>query len=203
MKKKKLINEQDQQKTAMLGAICGDVIGSVYEWDNIDFMLDPEELVDPDARFTDDTVMTCAVAYGLKEGLSKVGEDWMSVPEQEEILVEEVKNAIVKYGLKYPNVGYGGRFKKWLRTEDHEPYNSWGNGSGMRASYAGWVATSLEEAERLAEISAKVTHNHPEGIDGAKAIAGSIFLLRKGESKAKIREYAENFYDLNFTLKKI
>ena len=104
------------------------------------------------------------------------------------------------YGRKYPHSGYGGSFRRWLSSENPQPYNSWGNGSAMRASYAGWAAMTLEEAEKLGEISAAVTHNHPEGIKGAKVTAGCIFQLRKYGDKEKVREYAGQYYDLNFKL---
>lgn len=193
----------DDVPTMMLGAICGDIAGSVYERNNIKFKLAPESLIHNRARFTDDTVMTCAVASGLLTGLSQLPDDWMKAPENEVLLCSCVRNSLIRFGNRYPYAGYGGSFRRWIRSADPQPYNSWGNGSAMRASYAGWVARTLEEAEKLAEISAKVTHNHPDGIKGAKVVAGSIFLLRSEAGKEAIRQYASQYYDLNFTLDEI
>ena len=190
----------DTAPTEMLGAACGDIAGSVYEWNNIKYKPDPDSLAGPDTRCTDDTVMTCAVADGLRRGLGRLPPDWMASPEAEDVLCGAVQEALLKFGRAYPNAGYGGSFRRWLSSDCPQPYNSWGNGSAMRASYAGWAARSLEEAEKLGEISAKVTHNHPEGIKGAVVVAGSIFLLRQGASKEDIRDYAGKAYDLNFKL---
>ena len=168
----------------MLGAIAGDVIGSVYEFDNyrnMDFPLFRE-----DSTFTDDTVMTIAVADCILKGSD---------------YVTEFKN----YGRKYPNRGYGGQFGVWLRSEDRKPYNSWGNGSAMRVSPVGFAFATLEETLQEARRSAEVTHNHPEGIKGAQATAAAIFWARMGKSKEDIRELTEQYfsYNLNFTLDEI
>ncbi len=193
----------DEIYTAMLGAACGDVIGSVYEWHNIKQVRKMKKLMNAKAHFTDDTVMTLAVAEGLSRGLARLPVDWLSDPEHEKVLTDSVRDAIIKYGRLYPHAGYGGSFRRWLKGNEHPPYGSWGNGSAMRASYAGWVAMSLEEAERLGELSAIVTHDHPEGIKGAKVVAGCIFLLKNQASKGEVRAYAEKYYDLDFTLNKI
>ena len=193
----------DNIYTSMIGAACGDVAGSVYEHNNIKYKPDKERLIHPRAKFTDDTVMTCAVADGIRNGLSQLPKNWIDVPEAENILYSSIKNSLLQYGRKYPNVGYGGTFRRWLASSNPKPYNSWGNGSAMRASYAGWAALSLDEAEKLGEISAKVTHNHPEGIKGAVVVAGCIFNLRKGATKQRIYEYVSKFYNLNFTLDEI
>ncbi len=197
--------EQDKNwlDTAIMGAICGDVVGSIYEWDNILFKLKEHELLRETSRFTDDTVMTCAVARGLTRGLKQLGENWMENPLSETILFKEVQETILEFGLRYPEAGYGSSFIRWMHSSDHAPYNSWGNGSAMRASYAGWLGQTLKEAETLAEISAKVTHNHPEGIKGGKVVAGCIYLLRQGNSKAEVLEYVTEFYDMDFTLDSI
>lgn len=169
----------------ILGAVTGDIIGSVYERCNIhttDF-----ELFSPFCRFTDDSVMTLAVAKWLIEGdLS------------EQALVQWMQ----KLGRKYKNAGYGGHFRQWLFDEQPQPYNSWGNGSAMRVSPVGWYASTLEEALQLAATTAKVTHNHPEGIKGAQAIAAAMFWARSGLSKAEIKTLVENtfHYDLERTL---
>lgn len=186
--------------TAMLGAACGDVAGSVYEWHNIKYKPDKNSLIQPYAKFTDDTVMTCAVANGIRSGLSLLPSDWINITESEDILLSSIKKNLLFYGRKYPYAGYGGAFKHWLKSNQQQAYNSWGNGSAMRASYAGWIASTLKEAEKLGELSAKVTHNHLEGIKGATVVAGCIFKLREGASKQDICHYAENFYDMEFTL---
>lgn len=170
----------------MLGAIIGDIIGSVYEFNNKkqkDF-----HLFTPTSRFTDDTVMTLAVAEWLTEDKEH----------SEEGLVLRMQDL----GRRYPYVGYGGGFRRWLYNQQPKPYNSYGNGSAMRVSPIAFYAQSLEETLRLATISAKVTHNHPEGIKGAKAIASATYLARTGASKTEIKAYVEaNFkYNLNLQL---
>lgn len=174
----------------MIGAIIGDIVGSRFEFDNIktkDF-----DLFTTECDFTDDTVMTLAVAKALLRHNN--GADFK----------ETLINTMHEVGNKYQDCGYGGRFLDWIVDERTEPYNSCGNGSAMRVSSAGLYATSLSEAEELAKISAEVTHNHPEGIKGAKAIAGAIFLAKVGTSKAEIRQYiVDNYYALDFTLDEI
>jgi ADP-ribosylglycohydrolase len=171
----------------MLGAIIGDIVGSIYEFDNIktkDFPLFGEKCF-----FTDDTVMTVAVADALmKDGSA-----------------DDFIDSMKEFGRLYPDAGYGGNFGWWLTSDDREPYNSYGNGAAMRVSPCAWFAETLEEAEDLAERSAAVTHNHPEGIKGAKATAAAIFLARESKSKAEIKEYIEKKYgyDLNRTLDEI
>ena len=172
----------------MYGAILGDMIGAPYEFDRggktKDFPLFTE-----DSRFTDDTVMTIAVAEALMEA-----EDG-ALPEVGELLVRSMQ----KWGRKYPDAGYGGRFARWLRTKDPQPYGSYGNGSAMRVSAAGWLYDTLETTRRMARRTAEVTHNHPEGIKGAEATASAIYLARTGSSKEEIRDYIvrEFGYDLS------
>ncbi|HEM4765467.1 TPA: ADP-ribosylglycohydrolase family protein [Streptococcus suis] len=172
----------------MFGAIVGDVIGSRFEGRDIkskDF-----DLFHPNCRFTDDSVMTAAVAASFL-GLNEPFDDL------EEALVLNMKD----FGKLYPRAGYGPQFKKWIESKDSEPYNSFGNGSAMRVSACGHVGKSLEETLDLAERVAFVTHNHPEGIKGAQAVAGAIFLARTGKSKEEIRQFVtDNFYNLDFTL---
>ncbi|HEP1809402.1 TPA: ADP-ribosylglycohydrolase family protein [Streptococcus suis] len=172
----------------MFGAIVGDVIGSRFEGRDIkskDF-----DLFHPNCRFTDDSVMTAAVAASFL-GLNEPFDDL------EEALVLNMKD----FGKLYPRAGYGPQFKKWIESKDSEPYNSFGNGSAMRVSACGHVGKSLEETLYLAERVAFVTHNHPEGIKGAQAVAGAIFLARTGKSKEEIRQFVtDNFYNLDFTL---
>ena len=147
--------------------------------------------------------MTCAVAAGIITGLKQVPECWIGNSDSETILFKEIQNAMRFWGNKYIDAGYGRSFIKWLKSDAPIPYGSWGNGSAMRASFAGWIAKSLEEAERLGEISASVTHNHPHGINGAKVVSGCIYLLRQGKDKLEINEYAKKYYDLDFSLDEI
>ena len=177
----------------MYGAIIGDTVGSVYEFDNVktkDFPLFSEY-----SSFTDDSVMTVAVAAALLRW-KKDGADLHSA------MVEEMK----EFGRLYPHPkgAYGGRFSQWLRSDDPRPYNSLGNGSAMRVSPCGLMAESLEEALELARVSAEVTHNHPEGIKGAQATAAAVYLARTGSSIPEIRAYISgNFYPLDRTLEEI
>lgn len=173
----------------MLGAIAGDIIGSVYEFHPIRMEANWDEfpLFTEDSCFTDDSVMTLAVAEALRSWDGQGG------------LNNAFVDAMQKYGKKYPKAGYGGRFAKWLMFSQREPYNSYGNGSAMRASPAGWFAKSLEEAENLAYASAAVTHNHPEGIKGAQAVAGCIYLARIGKGRDEIRDYVASRYNYDLS----
>ena len=185
----------------MLGAIIGDIVGSIYEFDNIktkNFNLFTNEMF-----FTDDTVMTIAIADAIMDG------------GQHENFIQSMK----KWGGDYIDKSYGHSFRRWLKSENSEPYNSWGNGSAMRVSPCGWIAKlsepfeeGLKLTEDLAKKSAEVTHNHPEGIKGAQATASSIFFMRHGKSKNAIEEYKNKLkdyiknkyqYDLDFTLEEI
>ena len=186
--------------TAMLGAVTGDVAGSIYEHHNIKYCLKQDELINERSRFTDDTVMTCAIAEGISNGLKQLPYEWLTSAEHETVICNEIIKSMVYYGNKYPYAGYGGRFTRWLAANGHADSNSFGNGSAMRASYAGWIARSLLEAERLAELSAKVSHGHPEGIKGAMAVAGSIYLLLETQNKEEVRKYVGKMYDINFSL---
>ena len=165
----------------MLGAIIGDTVGSIYEFDNIkttDFPLFSER-----SEFTDDSVMCFAVA------------DWLLRDEHH--THKELEASMVRFAYEYPNPigGYGGSFYRWLFSgRERVPYNSWGNGSAMRVSAVGWFFDTLEETERVAGISAAITHNHPEGIKGAQATAAAIFLARTGKTKEEIRDYIEKAY---------
>lgn len=177
----------------MLGAIIGDTVGSVFEWNNIKTTDFP--LFAPDSAFTDDSVMTIALAHALVNAAS----------EDRELSQPELVQLMQSYGRMYPDAGYGGKFSRWLRSRHPKPYNSFGNGSGMRVSPVAWVADDLETVERLAKESAEVTHDHPEGIRGAQAIAGCILLARQGADNKDIRAYVEqrHGYDLGFTLDEI
>ena len=163
----------------MLGAIIGDIVGSVYEWNN--HRSKEFELFDEKCDFTDDTVMTLAIAEGLMNGGT----------------VKDYTLAMQELGRAYPGRGYGGRFLEWLLDENPLPYNSFGNGSAMRASPIAWAFDTLEKVEEAARETALPTHNHPEGIKGAQATAAAIFLARTGCSKQEIRGYIEKKYQYN------
>ena len=178
----------------MIGAILGDMIGAPYEFDRGDKTKD-FPLFSEGSEFTDDTVMTIAVAEAMMDSDGEKDGDIRAA------LVESMQ----KWGHRYPNAGYGGRFFGWLRAKDPQPYGSYGNGSAMRVSSVGWMYGTLEETRRCARLSAEVTHNHPEGIKGAEATAAAIYLARDGYSKEEIKEYIvrEFGYDLSRTCDEI
>ena len=177
----------------MYGAIIGDIAGSKYEFSNIKRKDFP--LFSQGCSYTDDSLMTIAVAEALINAQA-------TQRAFRAVLVEEMQQLGRKY--PYPQGGYGGRFAGWLRASDPKPYNSFGNGSAMRVSPCGIFAVTLDEALELAKVSAEVTHNHPEGIKGAQAVAAAIFLARSGSSKAEIRQHIrENYYPLTRTLDEI
>ena len=179
----------------MYGAILGDIIGSPFEFDRGDKTKD-FKLFSRRSHFTDDSVMTLAVC----EALLKVGQD-ATVKEIEDAVISSMQS----WGRKYPHEGYGGYFRCWLTARHPEPYNSFGNGSAMRVSAAGWLYDSLEKTRVVAKATANVTHNHLEGIKGAEATASAIFMARNGSPKEEIKKYIENefHYDLNRTLDEI
>ena len=179
----------------MYGAILGDMIGSPYEFDRGNKTKD-FPLFSRYSEFTDDTVMTIAVADAFLPVQSGMDDDTIR---------QRVAAKMHKYGRLYPHAGYGGRFRRWLRDRHPQPYNSWGNGSAMRVSSVGWLYNDLETVRRMARLSAEVTHNHPEGIKGAEATASAIFLARTGSTKTEIKAYIEeNFhYDLSRTCDEI
>lgn len=179
----------------MYGAILGDIIGSPFEFDRGDKTKD-FKLFSRRSHFTDDSVMTLAVC----EALLKVGQD-ATVKEIEDAVISSMQS----WGRRYPHEGYGGYFRRWLTARHPEPYNSFGNGSAMRVSAAGWLYDSLEKIRVVAKATANVTHNHPEGIKGAEATASAIFMARNGSLKEEIKKYIENefHYDLNRTLDEI
>ena len=181
----------------MYGAILGDIIGSPYEFDRGNKTKD-FPFFDKGASFTDDSVMTIAVAEALIEaGVKNVIDDEAAT---KELLIDSIH----KWGHKYPDAGYGGRFYYWLAESDREPYNSWGNGSAMRVAAAGWLFDDLETTRKVAAWTAEVTHNHPEGIKGAQATAAAIYLAKSGNSIPEIRSYiSENFYPIDRTLDEI
>lgn len=170
----------------MLGAITGDIIGSVYEFEGHktkDFPLFTDQSI-----FTDDTILTVAVADVLLNGGTYTA-------------------AFKRYYQRYPNPcgGYGARFQAWAASTDSQPYNSWGNGAAMRVSPVAYVHQNLAAVLRSAEQTAVVTHNHPEGVKGAQATAAAIFLARQGDAKESIKQYVETMfgYDLSRSLDQI
>jgi ADP-ribosylglycohydrolase len=169
----------------LLGAIAGDVIGSVYEYAQI-VKTTRFPLFTPLSDFSDDTVLTMAVADCLINGKDFAENTW-------------------DFAHRYPNRGYGGSFKEWLKSNEKQPYGSYGNGSAMRVSPVGLLFDTMDETLKLAEASAAVTHNHPEGIKGAKAIAAAIYMARTYASKADIQEYISFAlgYNLDFTIEEI
>ena len=189
----------------LLGAVIGDISGSWYEFRG--YKQRPDTLVTQRDFFTDDSVLTLAVAEGMMNGFEKVDRARLQDEDVQAAFRLEIVKSICEFAHRYPDAGYGNTFIRWYaeayKRQVYEPYNSWGNGSAMRASFAGWAAQSLEEALLLGKLSAEVTHNHPEGIKGAQAIAAGIYLLRSGKSKADVREYLSQMYDLNFTLDEI
>lgn len=175
----------------MYGAILGDIIGSPYEFDQGDkTKIFP--LFSRRSCFTDDSVMTIAVA-----------EAFLDAPPNAEraCLQSRLIGSMRRYGRLFPYAGYGGFFRKWLQSGNPQPYGSCGNGSAMRVSAVAWLFDDLETVREMAQLSAQVSHNHPEGIKGAEATASVIYLARTGSTKAEIKNYIEeNFgYDLSRT----
>lgn len=171
------------------GAILGDIIGSPYEFDrgnkSIEF-----DLFIRKSTYTDDSVMTIAVAEALmKTGVTASADD----------IRQEVIRSMQKWGRKYPHAGYGASFRYWLRDKRPRPYNSYGNGSAMRVSAAGWLYDTIEKTREAAKATADVTHNHPEGIKGAESVASVIFLARQGWDKEEIKDYIVKNFDYNFS----
>lgn len=176
--------EKQTKQNYILGAIVGDVIGSVYEWNNVKSLDFP--LFNPETTFTDDSVLTIATMMAIlhKENYTKTYQE---------------------FGRNYPNRGYGDRFIWWLMESNPKPYESFGNGSAMRVSPIGWFFDTIEDVLEQAKKSAEVSHNHPEGIKGAQAVAVAVYFARMGKSKNEIKEYiSRNFsYDLGRTIDEI
>lgn len=179
----------------MYGAILGDIIGSPYEFDRGSKAKD-FPLFSKHSTFTDDTVMTLAVADALLDAQPDADLEWTR---------NRLIHGMQRFGKEFPYAGYGGMFCHWLRAKDPQPYGSYGNGSAMRVSSVGWLYNDLDTVRRMACLSAEVTHNHPEGIKGAEAVASAIFLARTGSTKDEIKAYVEeNFhYDLSRTCDEI
>ena len=171
------------------GAILGDIIGSPYEFDRGEKTKE-FELFPAHARFTDDTVMTIAVAEAL------IG---LGVDADEEHVKADVVRFMRHWGRNYLLVGYGGLFCKWLVMNDPQPYSSFGNGAAMRVSSVGWLYDSLSRTREVARWTAEVTHNHPEGVKGAETVASAIYLGRMGHSKEEIKDYITQEFGYNLT----
>lgn len=169
----------------MLGAIIGDIVGSRFEWANI--RTKQFDLFHEECEFTDDSVMTCAIAKAItlwdQEGRSTY-----------ERLSELASKSMRAMGTMYPNRGYGGHFRQWLHDQEMGPYNSCGNGSAMRVSPVGWAANSLKECIAMSKAVTEVTHNHPDGIMGAESTAVQIFKARNGASLAELEAYEKDHY---------
>lgn len=173
----------------MFGAIIGDIVGSVYEFNNHKSKDFP--LFSAGCFPTDDTFMTIAIGKAIMETKGT------GLPVQAEKYMQAI-------GRCFPSCGFGGRFYDWIFSDNPKPYNSWGNGAAMRVSACGWAAESLDEARKLADKVTCVSHNHAEGFRGAEAVACAIYLARTGKSIDEIRSYIEDhYYGLSFTLDQI
>lgn len=174
----------------LMGAIAGDIIGSVYEFRNIRTTEFP--LFSPKGEFTDDSVLTIALAKAILDCKGDYSD-----------LYERAANTMHEFGRKYTGKGYGGRFQEWLYQKDFRPYNSCGNGAAMRVSAAGWAGKTEEEVKFLAEKITSPTHNHPEGLKGAEATALAVFLARTGASKEEIKRRMSEYYSFDQTVEEI
>jgi len=174
----------------MLGAVIGDIAGSRFERKHI--KTKEFEFFHHQCRFTDDSVLTFAVASAI-----------LAAHGSEERLGELAARSLREMGRLYPKAGYGGMFRSWLCDDTLGAYNSFGNGAAMRVSPCGCAAKTLDEAKRLSAIVTEVTHNHPEGLRGAEAAAVCVFLARGGKSKSEIRGHASAYYSMDFTLDEI
>ena len=189
----------------MYGAILGDIIGKPYEFDNA--VKDRNfELFNEKSTFSDDSVMTIAVAEALfKVTDARVMKFDLKDPEIENKFKDILIDSLKSWGRRYPDAGYGGRFYQWLMSDKRTPYQSFGNGSAMRVSAAGYVADDLITTIRVAAWTADVTHSHHEGVKGAEAVAACIYMARRGYTKNEIKDYIEKEfrYDLSRTVDEI
>ena len=178
----------------MFGAILGDIIGSPYEFDHNNIKTKNFPLFSRNSQFTDDTVMTIAIAEAILYADGDLDN-----------LADEAVASMQKLGRLYPYAGYGARFVGWVHSDNPKPYNSLGNGAAMRVSPVAWAFDDMETVRKAARAVTAVTHNHPEGIKGAEATAAAIFMARKGASKAEIKAYIESEfgYDLSRTCNEI
>ncbi len=188
-------------RKGIIGAIVGDIAGSRFEWHNrkskrFTFLKGKHESRHP-CCFTDDTVMTLAVADAILKWKESGGRSY-------EALSAETVKSLQAFGRLYPHAGYGGAFRRWLRDENPQPYNSWGNGAAMRVSACGWAGQTLDEVKAMSRAVTEVTHDHPEGIKGAEATAVATFLARTGKSMEEIKAViVRDYYPLGFTLDEI
>jgi len=168
------------KEKSVIGAVAGDIIGSVFEWNNVKTI--NFELFSNETDFTDDSVLTLATMYAL-------------------INQKDYASAYQLFGRNYPNRGYGGSFHSWIYSKSPEPYNSWGNGSAMRVSPVGWYCNNIDEVMAEAHKSAEVTHNHPEGIKGAQSAAAAVFMARNGKTKDEIKVFISDTFHYNLNRK--
>ena len=175
---------KEKKRRYIMGAVIGDVIGSVFEFNNVKTTDFP--LFSQGTTFTDDSVLTLATMFSI-------------------LFDSEYDHAYQIFARNYPNRGYGGSFGEWISSDDPRPYNSWGNGSAMRVSPVGWAYDNIEDVLENAKLSAEVTHNHPEGIKGAQAVAAAVFLARKHKSKDEIKDFISVHlgYDLDRSISEI
>jgi type I restriction enzyme M protein len=174
----------------LFGAIIGDITGSVYEGRKYNIPVDDIEFFDGRARFTDDTIMTAAIAQAIIDHV-KTGES----------LSELAIRRMQEFGRKYQHRGYGPKFIQWVYSDNPEPYDSWGNGGPMRVSPCAWAGSSLDDVLKMAHDVTVVSHNHPEALKGSAALASAIYLARTGASKEEIRKHiVDNYYPMDFTL---
>lgn len=179
----------------MYGAILGDIIGSPYEFDQ-GGKTKVFPLFSPESEYTDDTVLTLAVAQAFLE---------MDFAEDDDVTYDRLVYYLRDWTVRYPRRDYGSRYIQWIYSGGYKPYNSWGNGAAMRVAAVGWLFRDLKLTRAMARLSASVTHNHPEGKKGAEATAAAIYLARTGSTKAEIREFIEREigYDLSRTCDEI
>lgn len=175
----------------MIGAIIGDIVGSIYEFDN--HKSKEFELLPPSCFFTDDTVMTLAICKAILD----CNDDYS-------LLQEKTISCMKELGNLYPNCSYGSSFREWLKSSSPKPYNSFGNGAAMRVSPIAYIAKDIRDVKRLSNVVTKVTHNHKEGLKGASATSIAIYLARTGKNKEEIKRYIDkHYYKIDFTLDSI
>ena len=181
----------------MLGAIFGDIVGSIYERHNVkrtDF-----QLITRYSHPTDDSIMTLAVAKALMETRDIWSSASVLSTDRELAILNALTVSMQSMGRAYPNAGYGSAFRRWIWSNDPRPYRSWGNGSAMRVSPAGWVCNTLDDVLQLAALTASVTHNSAEGIKGAQAIASCVFMARAGMNKSEIKQVCVDLFEYNLS----
>ena len=189
----RILSKRKQKEVEdMFGAVLGDIIGSRFEFDRGGKTKEFKLFTERDS-YTDDSVMTVAIGEALLDSGKQI---------DEETIKKNVIDSMRRWGKKYPYAGYGGMFRRWLKSADPKPYGSYGNGSAMRVSAAGWLYDSIKKTREVARWTAEVTHNHPEGVKGAECTAAVIYLARNGKTKEEIKDYVikEFGYDLSENL---